>query len=354
MGCGKSKDMQAVQPVAINVVSLGEPTPEQAQAASADDEEDAKEKRRMQSFVKKKRDNIVGVSSSEEDIKSYKPPSFPKSDAAKAKIIETMKGNEKMQILGIDKMPDEHFQEMIMAFQEKQMKQGIDIIKQGDDGDSLYVVESGSFDILVARKADDGSLGEPTKVSTFGPGSLFGELAILYDAPRAATVRCATPEAVTWSLDREPFQMLLKKCGFEKVQAYSGWLLEVDILKVLNHHEISQLADSCESVLFEKDEVIIKQGDEGDAFYILEEGQCVAFFDVNGEEKVVKTYAKQGEYFGELALLNTTPRKANVKATCDTSVLKVESESFMNLLGPIKDRLQTQASNYPQYADFLK
>merc|ERR1712139_460601 len=96
--------------------------------------------------------------------------------------------NEKMGILGLDKIPQVHLEEMVMAFEERKIRAGEDVIKQGDEGDRMYIVESGNFDIYVARADAAGVLGAPAKVANFPEGSLFGELAILYDAPRAATV----------------------------------------------------------------------------------------------------------------------------------------------------------------------
>lgn len=351
MGCGTSKKKTSTEKVdSPEEASKQAPT----ETSKADEEAEAEERKKMAARGGKKHDNIVGVGASEDDIKNYAPPSFPKSEATKAKLAETLKQNEKMTILGIGKIPPVHFGEMVMAFQEKKVAQHEDVIKQGDDGQALYIVESGNFDIFVARKnPEDGSLGVAAKVANFGPGSLFGELAILYDAPRAATVRCASAESQIWSLDREPFQMLLKKSGVEKVEQYSGWLTQVDILKVLNLHEISQLADACDTTLVEKDEVLMKQGDAGDAFYILEEGKIAAYFEEAGKQTIVKTYETQGEYFGELALINDAPRKATVKALTDASVLKIEKESFDALLGPIFSKLKEQASKYPQYADLL-
>jgi cAMP-dependent protein kinase regulator len=309
---------------------------------------------RAKAVSNKRRCSFSAESANDAEIKNFKCPSFPKSPADKKKIGDALKANSKMQILGIDRCQPADFDELVMAFKEGTVSQNQDVIKQGDQGDCLYIVNEGDFDIFVARQNDDGSFGAPSKVATFGPGSLFGELSIMYSAPRAATVRCVSPAAKVWSLDRKSFQMMLKRCGVQMVEQYSGWLTEVDVLKCLNSHEISKLADACESELLDADTVIMQQGDEGDAFYILEEGSCVAFINGPSGEQVVKTYEKQGEYFGELALINNAPRKASVKTTSDSSVLKITKEQFVDLLGPINDRLKDLASKYPAIAAALE
>lgn len=79
------------------------------------------------------------------------------------------------------------------------------VIQQGDPGDNLYVVESGVYDAFVRI----GTSGEEKKVSEFCKGQSFGELALLYNSRRAATIR--TREAgACYMLNRSVFQHLVK------------------------------------------------------------------------------------------------------------------------------------------------
>ena len=71
---------------------------------------------------------------------------------------------------------------------------GSEVICQGDIGDRFYAVEAGSFEIVC-----DG-----TKIATAVEGDYFGEIALLHDVPRTATVR-ATSDAAVWALDQEEF-----------------------------------------------------------------------------------------------------------------------------------------------------
>merc|ERR1719335_240021 len=108
------------------------------------------------------------------------------------------------------------------------------------------------------------------KVMTAGPGTAFGELALMYDAPRAATVTCVSQGAKVWALDRRDFQILIMDQQEQKQEKYQGWLQDVPLLQTLNHFELSQVADLVEAELFEEGDEIFNQGDEGDKFYILE------------------------------------------------------------------------------------
>ena len=91
------------------------------------------------------------------------------------------------------------------------MAKGDIVIKQGDEGDNFYVVDSGTFDIYQDVPAEDGAEGGPTVHKALGRvGHLgsFGELALLYNCPRKATVQAAE-DSVLWALDRLTFRHIL-------------------------------------------------------------------------------------------------------------------------------------------------
>ena len=102
---------------------------------------------------------------------------------------------------------------------ERKAKPGESIIKQGEEGDNLYVVESGT---LSCSKLFAGNK-EPTFLKKFQPGDSFGELALLYNAPRAATV-IADTDAVLWSLDRNTFNHIAKDAASKKREKYEQFL----------------------------------------------------------------------------------------------------------------------------------
>lgn len=79
------------------------------------------------------------------------------------------------------------------------------MIKQGEDGDNLYVVDSGELDCYkkFSKDADD------TYLKTYKPGESFGELALLYNAPRAASIQ-AKNTSILFALDRATFNNIVK------------------------------------------------------------------------------------------------------------------------------------------------
>lgn len=292
----------------------------------------------------------------QKQVEDFVKPVHPKTKAEEAELHSILKENEKMEVI-CGTLPDDAIQDVVNAFYLKDVAQGSDVIKQGDEGTCLYVCTDGSLDIFVARPGSDGKIApgdRGSKVLTVGKGALFGELALMYSAPRAATVTVTSSKAKLWALDRDAFKCLLVQRGEKSFQKYEGWLSEVEILKPFNHHELATLADAMESNLFDTDEDIIKQGDAGDEFFIVEDGTCSAFISGADGEKEVKTY-KAGDYFGEIALITDEPRKATVRATGEgCTVMSISKEGFTNILGPIRDQLSKDISKYPKYAAFLK
>lgn len=327
-------------------------SPKNSEAVTAEDEKAEREKiEKMKG--KTRRAGVANESVSQDQMASFVKPVYEKPAEAKTKILNILKTNEKMQVL-FGHLDEASRNDVVNAFYLMEPASGEDIIKQGDEGDRFYIIDQGDFDIYVARAGDDGKLGAPSKVATFKPGQIVGELALMYNAPRAATVRAASGTSKVWALDRDAFQMLIMSAQESKLVKYEGWLQGVDILKTLNHYELSTLSDLMQAELVEDGDVIMKQGDAGDKFYILEEGEVRAYISGDGGEKEVKTYGKPGDYFGEKALLTNQPRAATIKATQDSQIHWISKEDFDNVIGPVKDILMKNADQYPQYKEFLK
>jgi CRP-like cAMP-binding protein len=105
----------------------------------------------------------------------------------------------------------------------------------GQDGDYFYIVEKGSFTVLVD--------GKP--VSQVGEGSSFGELALLYNAPRQATIRSDT-NAVVFSLDRESYRFIIAQSTSNREKEIKQALRHVPLLAELTDEQLEKLADSVE------------------------------------------------------------------------------------------------------------
>ena len=236
---------------------------------------------------------------------------------------------------------------VINAMDEKRYKPNENVITQGENGDCLYVVEEGNLDCTKHFTED----GEEKYLKTYIPGESFGELALLYNSPRAATIKAKT-NCILWVLDRETFNNIVKDSAQKKREKYENFLKNVDILSTIDSYELTQICDALKSEVYNKGDLIIREGESGNVFYILEEGEAIATkaFD-GGEVKEIKRYGP-GEYFGERALIKGEPRFCNIEVVSDScKIISLDRDSFKRLLGPIEPLL---LRNIEKYKKFVK
>jgi cAMP-dependent protein kinase regulator len=261
---------------------------------------------------------------------NWTPPFHHKTDDQQSRLKAAVAGN-----FLFSHLDDDQSAQVLGALQEKPIPtQGIKVISQGDVGDYFYVVENGAFDIYVNKsgKLETGADGLGAKVGSVGPGGSFGELALMYNAPRAATVM-SSEKSTLWALDRVTFRRILMDSAFQRRRMYEGFLEEVPLLSTLTPYERSKIADALETKKFPTGTKIITEGDVGESFYILESGEAEVF--KRGVDKAVHQY-KKGDYFGELALLNDAPRAASVVSTSEVKVATLGKDGFQRLLGPVE------------------
>jgi cAMP-dependent protein kinase regulator len=260
-----------------------------------------------------------------------------KTDETKSKIKERL-----LESFMFSHLDEKDLNIVIDAMEEKIYETGSDVIIQGDDGAELFLVGDGILECFRVMKPDE----EPTKLREYEHGEAFGELALLYNAPRAATIS-AKSTATLYSLDRDTFNFIVKDSAVKKRSRYENSLKKVKVLESISLYERSQIADAIIEESFAKGEKVISQGDIGTIFYMISEGEATAFrvFEEGGEEKEVMKY-KLGDYFGELALLKNEPRAASVIAKTDLVVMKLDRNSFKRLIGPLDDILKRNLESY--------
>ncbi|CZT21104.1 related to cAMP-dependent protein kinase regulatory subunit [Ramularia collo-cygni] len=265
------------------------------------------------------------------DDQTWKAPQYPKTQDQISRLREAVAHN-----FLFSHLDDDQSAQVLGALQEKKVPaKDVRVIVQGDAGDYFYIVESGSFDIYVSKtgKVEHGANGMGNKVASPGPGSSFGELALMYNAPRAATV-VSTEPSILWQLDRVTFRRILMDSAFQRRRMYESFLEEVQLFSSLTPYERSKIADALETHKYPAGSTIIREGDVGDKFYILECGEAEAI-KRGREDRPLKQY-KVGDYFGELALLDDKPRAASVLSKTEVKVATLGKDGFQRLLGPVE------------------
>lgn len=174
-------------------------------------------------------------------------------------------------------------------------------------------------------------------VGQLGDGQSFGELALLYDTNRQATIR-AESHSVAFTLDRDTFRYIIAKSSDSRRGEVQSALSQVPLLSGLTKQQIAKISDSVEIVKFAAGEYVIQKGSEGNIFYMVKEG-TVRVVNVGSNGQFNDQTLNAGDYFGERALITGEPRAADVIAETNVSVMALDRVLFNSLLGPLREVL---------------
>ncbi|XP_041124010.1 cGMP-dependent protein kinase 1-like isoform X1 [Polyodon spathula] len=257
-----------------------------------------------------------------QDLSHVTLPFYHKSPQSKELIKEAILDNDFMKNLELSQI-----QEIVDCMYPVEYGKDSCIIKEGDVGSLVYVMEDGKVEVTK----------ESMKLCTMGPGKVFGELAILYNCTRTATVKTLT-NVKLWAIDRQCFQTIMMRTGLIKHAEYMEFLKSVPTFHGLPEEILSKLADVLEETHYEDGEYIIRQGARGDTFFIISKGKVnVTREDLPNEEAVFLRTLGKGDWFGEKALQGEDIRTANVIAAEAVTCLVIDRDSFKHLIGGLED-----------------
>lgn len=252
---------------------------------------------------------------------SFELPNFPKDAEAVAFIDTSLADNFIFASLA-----QEERRVLINSMQLDTVEAGTKIIKQGDLGDFFYVVDDGTVDYII----DGNKVGDTTR------GGQFGELALLYNCPRAATCVAGT-DCKVWKVDQRTFRYILANNSNSQQKDIHELLRNVSLFSELDDRVLVKISDNLTTVNFEEGDRIINKGDVGNVFYILRDGNVKVHNIGFGDSQFVDQHLGPGEWFGEAALLTNEPRSANITAMCACTTICLDRETFERTLGPLQE-----------------
>ncbi|XP_068914865.1 cGMP-dependent protein kinase, isozyme 2 forms cD4/T1/T3A/T3B isoform X3 [Tenebrio molitor] len=265
----------------------------------------------------------LNASASDLQIKKI-PKSATSRELIKAAILDNdfMKNLEMTQI-----------REIVDCMYPEAYKTGSIIIKEGDVGSIVYVLEEGCVEV-----SRDGKF-----LSTLTPGKVLGELAILYHCQRTATIKAAT-DCKLWAIERQCFQTIMMRTGLIRQAEYTDFLKSVPIFKNLPEDTLIKISDVLEETFYANGDYIIRQGARGDTFFIISKGtvKVTKKMQDSNEEKYIRTLGK-GDFFGEKALQGDDLRTANIIVDNPegTYCLVIDRETFNQLISNL-DEIRTK------------
>lgn len=288
--------------------------------------------------MQKKREAVYDRGEQVKSSMSYVPKVVEKPETIKGLLLDVVNTN----ILFASYAAEEHAA-LVAAFEPKDFDGGVFVINQGEPGDHFYVVESGELEIYV----EDKERGVQNKVgNTLKSGACFGELALMYNTPRQASIKSKTA-CKLWEIDRAVYRGILTYYKFIRNKQYTEFMRNVTINdqklgKIMTESELEKVTASLERETFEQGETIVRQGNAGDHFYIISSG-TVGIYKLNmagKDDKIANVH--EGNYFGEGALLKEDVRQASCVAETKVVCLTLGRDDFVDMMGSFEDLMDTE------------
>ncbi len=165
------------------------------------------------------------------------------------------------------------------AMYKKSYNRGDTIIKYGDMGSEYYILSSGFVEVYVYQpgtKADDPNINENVMLTKhLGPGTGFGEIALLYNDKRTATIKASEDNIQVWVLEGRVFKNIIIKQSISRRNIELGFLEKVPLLQNLEKYDKMKLIDGLEVKYYAKGQPIVVEGEEGNYFYIIEDVRSI-------------------------------------------------------------------------------
>ena len=246
----------------------------------------------------------------------------PKPDETKYTILGILKSHFLFR-----QLQDYELEDVIDAMQFEDVDQGEDIITEGEEGDKFYVVEEGECVIIIDGK----------EVGPMMDGC-FGDLALMYNSPRSATIHAVT-DCNLWTLDRVFFRRAMVNSSSKQHDAITKFLGTLPLFQDVGMENRAKMACSFTRMIYQDGDYIIRQGEIGEHFYVLYSGEvnCTKTLEDGSEIDLIKLEA--GQIFGERALIKQEPRGANVIAVGETECLTMSKVDFKIMMQDVVDQM---------------
>ncbi|DBA03214.1 TPA: hypothetical protein N0F65_003934 [Lagenidium giganteum] len=246
-------------------------------------------------------------------------------------------------------LSDEKIHEVISVLKKVDVKAGDIVIRQGTPGDTFYLVDSGEFEVRLLSETTNESARKKSASSPFDQyGEVvhvyksnahlhptFGELALIYSKPRAATV-IATTNGALWGLDRLAFRSILMRG--RPMRDVVQRLRQITMLRPLTVAQTNLIAEEMKTLTFEPNQVIVHEQTVEKGFYLITSGKAESSSRLEDSPPIpLKTF----DYFGEVALIKKRSiSQRTIRASERTECLFIEKDTFEHAVGKLSSILE--------------
>ena len=259
---------------------------------------------------------------------------------------------------------DEELTNLLEGAQLRSVSAGELIFEQGAVGDTFYIVYSGKVRILKKNEQ-----GKEVNLGICMKGDHFGETALITDNPRNATVR-SVEDSLLIALNKHSFSTSLftkpaLRDYFDKFIRHTflnHFLRTCTNLALVPPKDLQELLGKFHSQFFREGDVVFRQGAEADTFYLIESGKVKIVLWEDSTQKIIN-FLREGDFFGEKALVEDTTRTADVVCVTDCHLFSLSKNDFKQLIlrSPktkqvIEDRINSYLTTRPPipYHEMIK
>ncbi len=250
-----------------------------------------------------------------------------------------MKTAEKLRLLRridiLQEIPGEALDDLARDAEGLELAAGDILIRQGDRGEAMYFLAAGRLEVRVRQR--DGS---DAVVAAVAPGQPVGEIQVILGGRRSATVAAKTAsrllrihEFAFRDLERrspESFVTITEIIRRRLLRDQLATAVE-KLFGEVDRQALDLIEDGVEWIRLRRGEVLFRQGDAADSWYILVSGRLKVVIEGADGPRVVNELGR-GESFGELAIFLDSDRTASIHAARDCAVARISRRTFERIL----------------------
>lgn len=212
---------------------------------------------------------------------------------------------------------DSEFDEIIANMTYSKTNKGAYIFKEQDPSTCFYIIDQGRFNVEI-----NGQIKKQ-----LGRGVSFGELGLLYNSQRSASLK-AVEDCYVWGIERKTFKKIIQSINSNQLEENKAYIEKIRFFQGLSDHQKHVLASNLTTQKFVADQNIVNKGEKADSYYYIKQGTVVCY---DGDKKIREL--GEGESFGETALYKEGFRALTVRAKTETHCLVLSKETMVNCLG---------------------
>jgi cAMP-dependent protein kinase regulator len=224
---------------------------------------------------------------------------------------------------------DDEFEKVLEKTKTKSFKKESIIVKEGDKGDSICFMISGEVEIYKKDKQ-----GKEVWITSLEEGDFFGEFGFFTNAIRNASVKAKTDVDVL-EISKAEFEEVIRAfprvsdvlMDFFKGRVLDTLLALAPLFKPLKPSERAEVRERFQLMVKDKGQAVIKEGDDGDALFLIKDGECEVS-TVSEGKRIALAKLKEGDFFGEVSLITGRPRTATITALTKMRLMKLTKEDF--------------------------